>query len=82
MNSSVTADWNGGESKSIFVDIQNPALFGCHKNFPPQYRIAGMFRRVKVSFLKEKTIFVGFIPVLSFRSISNTGRLIFTLRYE
>ena len=32
-----------------------------------------MFRGVKVSFLKEKTIFVGFISVLSSRSISNTG---------
>ena len=37
------------------------------------YRIAGMFRGVKVSFFKEKTIFVGFISVLSSRSISNTG---------
>ena len=39
------------------------------KNLPPVYCITGMFCRVKVSFLKEKTIFMGFISVLSFRSI-------------
>ena len=36
------------------------------------YCIVGMFRGVKVSFLKEKMIFVGFISVLLSRSISNT----------
>ena len=38
-----------------------------------------MFRGVKVSFLKEKTIFVGFISVLSSHSISNTGPLTVSL---
>ena len=36
------------------------------------YCIVGMFRRVKVSILKEK-IFVGFISICLFCSISNTG---------
>ena len=48
-------------------------MLGCDLMQFKLYRIAGMFRRVKVLFLKEKTIFMGFISVLSFRSISNTG---------
>ena len=37
------------------------------------YCIARMFCKVKVSLLKERTIFMGFISFRSFHSISNTG---------
>ena len=45
---------------SIINNIESVALIVILN----QYRIAGMFRGVKVSFFKEKTIFVGFIFVL------------------
>ena len=59
------------EGPSVLIQ-QNPASIDTVQG-TDMYCIAGMFHRIKVSFLKEKTIFVGFISVCLFRSLSNIG---------
>ena len=65
--------WNFFLHESILTFGNLKRMFSIRQTFISYYRIAGMFRRVKVSFLKEKTIFMGFISIHSFHSISITG---------